>query len=65
MAAKAACTTLISSFSGGIVAIFYSFYATNGKLDILMLINGILGGLVGVTGATEKSSKLLSQTGDI
>ena len=50
LAAKAACTTLISSFAGGIVAVFYSFYVTNGKLDILMLINGILGGLVGVTG---------------
>ena len=50
LAAKSTCTTLISSFGGGIFAIFYSFYMTGGKLDILMLINGILGALVGVTG---------------
>ena len=26
---------------------FFSLYATDGKLDILMIINGILGALVG------------------
>ncbi|XP_059079544.1 putative ammonium transporter 3 [Tigriopus californicus] len=50
LAAKATCTTMVSSFAGGIFSIFHSLYVTNGKLDILMLINGILGALVGVTG---------------
>ncbi|TRY73665.1 hypothetical protein TCAL_01884, partial [Tigriopus californicus] len=50
LAAQSACTTMVASFSGGIVAIFYSLYNTNGKLNILMLINGILGALVGITG---------------
>jgi hypothetical protein len=42
----------VSSFSGCFFAIFYSLYVTNGKADILMIINGILGALVGVTGWT-------------
>ena len=50
LAAKSACTTLVASCSGGVFAVFYSFYSCNGKLDILMIVNGILGGLVGVTG---------------
>jgi Amt family ammonium transporter len=50
LAAKAAVTTLISSFAGGIFAVFYSLYATGGKIDVLMVINGILGALVAVTG---------------
>ncbi len=50
LAAKSTCTTLVSSFSGGIFAIAYSFYVSRGKtLDVLVLINGILGSLVGVT----------------
>ncbi len=39
----------MASYSGGIFAVFYSFYVTGGKLDILMVVNGILGGLVGIT----------------
>ena len=49
LAAKATCTTLVSSFAGCLFAIGYSLYQTNGKVDILMVINGILGALVGIT----------------
>lgn len=49
MAAKSTVTTLVSSFAGAVVAIFQSLYETDGKIDVLMIINGILGGLVGVT----------------
>ena len=50
LAARSTCNTLVSSFSGCVFAVFYSLYMTNGKADILMVINGILGALVGVTG---------------
>ena len=50
LAARSTCNTLVSSFSGCVMAIFYSLYAADGKIDILMIINGILGALVGVTG---------------
>lgn len=48
-AARAAVMTMMSSFGGGCFAIFYSMYQTNGNLDIVHLINGILGSLVAVT----------------
>ena len=47
---KSTCTTLVASFAGGAFAIGHSLYVCAGRLDILMLINGILGALVGVTG---------------
>ena len=50
LAAKSTCTTLVASFSGGIFATLYSLYNTGGKMDVLMIINGILGSLVGITG---------------
>ena len=49
LAAKSTVTTLVSSFAGAVVAIFQSLYETDGKIDVLMIINGILGALVGVT----------------
>ena len=52
MAARSTCNTLVSSFAGCVFAIFYSLYVTDGSLDILMIINGILGALVGVTGTS-------------
>lgn len=50
LAANAAVTTIVSSFAGCVFAVFYSLYETEGKIDVLMIINGILGALVGVTG---------------
>ena len=50
LAAKAACTTMASTFSGGCVAITYSMIASGGKVEVLATINGVLGALVGVTG---------------
>ena len=51
LAAKSVVTTLVSASAGCIFAIFHSLYDTDGKIDILMIINGILGALVGVTAA--------------
>ena len=50
LAAKSACTTMASTFSGGCVAITYSMIASGGKVEVLATINGVLGALVGVTG---------------
>ena len=50
LAAKSIATTLVSSFAGGTFALLYSaLYANKGKVDILIVINGILGALVGIT----------------
>ncbi len=59
LAAKATCTTLVSSFAGGIFAICHSLYSHDGRVDVLMIINGILGGLVGVTGNQKHRKKVL------
>ena len=50
LAAKSTCTTMASSFTGGIVAILMSYYQSGGKVEVLATINGVLGALVGVTG---------------
>ena len=50
LAAKSTCTTMASSFTGGIVAIGMSYYQSGGKVEVLATINGVLGALVGVTG---------------
>ena len=50
LAAKAACTTMSATFSGGFIAIIYSFINTGGKVEVLAAINGVLGALVGITG---------------
>lgn len=49
-AARAAVMTMMSSFGGGLFSVSYSFIKNEGKLDILDLINGVLGSLVSVTG---------------
>ena len=50
---RAAVTTLTASIGGGVAAIVLS-YATKkkseGRFDISYLNNGVLGGLVGITG---------------
>jgi ammonia channel protein AmtB len=58
LAARSTCNTLVASFAGCVLAIFYSLYVTGGVVDILMVINGILGSLVGVTGVTPEGSFL-------
>ena len=51
LAANSVITTLVSSFAGCVFAVFHSLYETDGKIDVLMIINGILGALVGITAA--------------
>lgn len=41
--------TMLSSFGGGIFSTTYSLFKNDGRVDILDLINGILGSLVSVT----------------
>ena len=48
-AAKAAVNTMLSSFSGGLFGLIYSLAFQNGNIDILHLINGVLGSLVSIT----------------
>jgi ammonia channel protein AmtB len=50
LAAKAACTTMTSSFGGGITALVVSYIMFKGKTDVLTFINGTLGSLVAITG---------------
>ena len=40
---------MVASFSGCVFAVFHTLYETDGKVDVLMVINGILGALVGIT----------------
>ena len=49
LSARACVTTALASFSGGWVALAQSWLQHGGKQDVLTLVNGILGGLVGVT----------------
>lgn len=49
-AARAACTTTISSFGGGMISLAMSYIQSpSGKVDVLASINGVLGSLVGIT----------------
>lgn len=48
-AARAAVLTMISSFGGGIFGLFYSLSYNSGGVNIMDLINGVLGSLVSVT----------------
>lgn len=54
MAAKAAGTTMASSFGGGLVALVMSYIQSNGTIEVLACINGVLGALVSVTGKLQK-----------
>ena len=46
---QACVTTLLASFSGGFTAMVQSYFTCDKKQDVLTIVNGILGGLVGVT----------------
>ena len=50
---QATITTMVSSFGGGIFTLVMSYYQHDGKIDVLAMINGVLGALVGVTGLRE------------
>lgn len=49
-AARAAVMTLLSSFGGGSVGLFYTMYVNNGLVSVMDLINAVLGSLVSITG---------------
>ena len=48
--ARAAVMTLLSSFGGGYAALAFTLIRNRGKVDVIDLINGVLGALVSVTG---------------
>ncbi|XP_055839160.1 putative ammonium transporter 2 isoform X2 [Episyrphus balteatus] len=48
-AARAAVMTMLGSFGGGVSSLGYSLWRNEGRLDIIDLINGILGSLVSIT----------------
>lgn len=48
-AARAAVMTMMGSFGGGFYSLIYSMVRNDGRMDIVDLINGILGSLVSVT----------------
>jgi len=60
LAAKATCTTMLSSLGGGLVALSMSVLQFDGKIDVLATINGVLGALVGVTGKKKKAFHFIS-----
>jgi len=41
---------MVSSFGGGLFALGFSMWQFSGKVDVLAIINGVLGSLVAVTG---------------
>lgn len=48
-AARAAVMTMMGSFGGGMISVAYSLWRHDGLLDIIDLINGVLGSLVSIT----------------
>ncbi|XP_017847227.1 putative ammonium transporter 2 [Drosophila busckii] len=48
-AARAAVMTMMGSFGGGFLSSIYSFWRHDGRMDIMDLINGVLGSLVSIT----------------
>jgi ammonium transporter, Amt family len=48
-AGRIAITTTLAGAASGIVSLFYTYYYT-GRYDIVMLLNGTVAGLVGITG---------------
>ncbi|KAI8045882.1 putative ammonium transporter 2 [Drosophila gunungcola] len=48
-AARAAVMTMMGSFGGGFTSSIYSFWRHGGGMDIMDLINGVLGSLVSIT----------------
>ncbi|XP_059612678.1 putative ammonium transporter 3 [Phlebotomus argentipes] len=48
-AARAAVITMMGSFGGGTFSVLYSMFRHDGRVDVVDLINGILGSLVSIT----------------
>ncbi|KAG8316751.1 Ammonium transporter [Homalodisca vitripennis] len=48
-AARAAVLTMLSSFGGGSVGLFYTLYSNTGHVEIMDLINSVLAALVSIT----------------
>uniref|UniRef100_A0A6B2E7W1 Ammonium transporter n=1 Tax=Phlebotomus kandelakii TaxID=1109342 RepID=A0A6B2E7W1_9DIPT len=48
-AARAAVITMMGSFGGGTSSVMYSMFKNDGRMDVVDLINGILGALVSIT----------------
>lgn len=41
--------TMIASFGGGITSLCFSLFRLDGKIEVIDIINGVLGSLVSVT----------------
>jgi hypothetical protein len=50
---------MMGSFGGGCIGLAYSMFLREGRLDIMDLINGILGSLVSVTGTGSSEAELI------
>ncbi|XP_064620897.1 putative ammonium transporter 3 isoform X1 [Lineus longissimus] len=50
LAARSAVATITASMAGGIVGMTFSYIVKKRKFDVALMINGILGSLVGITG---------------
>ncbi|XP_055687031.1 putative ammonium transporter 3 [Lutzomyia longipalpis] len=48
-AARAAVITMMGSFGGGTFSVLFSMFKNDGRMDVVDLINGILGALVSIT----------------
>ncbi|XP_055919663.1 putative ammonium transporter 3 [Eupeodes corollae] len=48
-ASRAAVVTMLGSFGGGIASVGYSMFRHSGRIDVIDLVNGILGALVSIT----------------
>jgi Amt family ammonium transporter len=51
LSVKACVTTFMASVAGGWVGMIQSYAMNDKKMDVLTAVNGILGGLVGITAA--------------
>jgi len=50
---------MMGSFGGGCIGLAYSMFLREGRLDIMDLINSILGSLVSVTGTGSSKAGLI------
>jgi hypothetical protein len=50
---------MMGSFGGGCIGLAYSMFLREGRLDIMDLINSILGSLVSITGTGSSKTGLI------
>ena len=60
LAVKITITSTLSSFAGGTLGIVYSIVTKQGKTDVMLCINGILGGLASVMASCASITNLES-----